>query len=237
MKAGKLEYFARRLKALEAEDREASERITDKLHTPLAETTDELSLYDNHPADIGDVTYERGKDLGFRLFWEDRLAMIREALEAIEDGTYGTCESCGREISLERLEAVPYTTLCQECKNREEALERHPRPIEEDVISPPFGGQNHDTSPLEGGEADDNNAFDGEDSWQAVARYGTSETPSDIGVPGIDDYDDVYIDSWDNIGTVEDYENMPVEKDTDGQLYKDFNGEDDEDSPFNWADK
>ena len=49
---------------------------------------------------------------------------IKQALERIENGTYGICESCGEEISVKRLKARPVTTQCIECKAKEEALEK-----------------------------------------------------------------------------------------------------------------
>jgi DnaK suppressor protein len=52
------------------------------------------------------------------------LAKIGEALERIEKGTYGLCESCGEQIGLKRLEARPVTSMCIECKTEEEERER-----------------------------------------------------------------------------------------------------------------
>lgn len=49
---------------------------------------------------------------------------IRNALECMEDGTYGICELCGEDISFKRLEARPVTTKCIECKLKEEKLEK-----------------------------------------------------------------------------------------------------------------
>lgn len=46
---------------------------------------------------------------------------IEEALARIRQGTYGVCESCGQSISKVRLEAVPWTRLCRECKERQQA--------------------------------------------------------------------------------------------------------------------
>ncbi|MCC9077479.1 TraR/DksA C4-type zinc finger protein [Litorilinea aerophila] len=46
------------------------------------------------------------------------LAQIDEALQRLEDGTYGRCESCGEPIPPERLEALPYATLCVICQER-----------------------------------------------------------------------------------------------------------------------
>ena len=48
---------------------------------------------------------------------------IDQALARLENGTYGICEACEEEISLERLKARPVTTLCIECKRKEEKLE------------------------------------------------------------------------------------------------------------------
>ena len=48
---------------------------------------------------------------------------IRNALERIENETYGICESCGEDISQERLEARPVTTKCILCKEEEERQE------------------------------------------------------------------------------------------------------------------
>lgn len=220
-----IQHFRKQLVALQEKEQDRAAYIAEGLRTSLRDSIDELSLYDNHPADIGDATFEREKDLGFKFYFEDKLAMIAEALEAIAEGKYGICESCGNTISVERLEVVPYTTLCLDCKRDEESLERHPRPIEEDVVQPPFGGNY-------GGH--DELGFDGEDAWQAVARFGTSDSPSDIG--SVTDYDDTYVNSQEDIGLVEEYEGIAAHKDVDGQLYKDFGGEvNDEDSPFNYA--
>jgi len=49
---------------------------------------------------------------------------IKEALERIEDGTYGICEGCGEEISIPRLKARPVTTLCIDCKSKQEEQEK-----------------------------------------------------------------------------------------------------------------
>ena len=51
------------------------------------------------------------------------LPKIELALEKIENGTYGTCEGCGKDISVERLMARPVTTLCIQCKIDQEAME------------------------------------------------------------------------------------------------------------------
>jgi len=52
------------------------------------------------------------------------LKKIDEAISRIDSGVYGVCESCGEQISVKRLEARPVTTLCIECKTRQEEEEK-----------------------------------------------------------------------------------------------------------------
>jgi YteA family regulatory protein len=188
------------------------------LGIPLRDSVGELSAYDNHPADLGSETFERSKDLALREQGEHHLRKIDDALEHINNGKYGLCDQCGREISLERLMAVPETILCKDCKEAEEHLpDRHIRPIEEDVISPPFGGQLNDQI-----------MFDGEDAWQSVARYGTSETPQDLGTNEVHDYDHIYVDADENLGAVDIVDQIRYKKDRDGVYYQDFEGKSEE---------
>jgi DnaK suppressor protein len=67
-------------------------------------------------------------DRNFMLRIRDResklIKKIKEALERIENDTYGICETCGEDITLKRLKARPVTTQCIDCKSKEEALEK-----------------------------------------------------------------------------------------------------------------
>ena len=56
------------------------------------------------------------------------LKKIDEALERIGKKTFGTCESCGEEIGLKRLKARPVTTLCIDCKTKQEEEEKIRQP-------------------------------------------------------------------------------------------------------------
>lgn len=80
----------------------------------LTEETGELlsGSQDNHMADTATETYERELDEGLEEDAREQLRQVEEALERIEAGEYGRCTSCGKEIPAERLEAVPWTTLC-----------------------------------------------------------------------------------------------------------------------------
>jgi RNA polymerase-binding transcription factor DksA len=74
----------------------------------------ELSSYDQHQADMGTETFEREKDLSILEQVEAELADVEHALRRLDDGTYGTCEVCGKAIPDERLEAMPAARLCLE---------------------------------------------------------------------------------------------------------------------------
>ncbi len=50
---------------------------------------------------------------------KERLEDVKSALQKIENGTYGVCEKCGKEIEREVLEASPESALCKSCKNKE----------------------------------------------------------------------------------------------------------------------
>ena len=67
-------------------------------------------------------------DQNFMLRLKEReqklLKKIDEALDRITQGTFGVCESCGGEISFKRLRARPVTTLCIECKTKQEEDEK-----------------------------------------------------------------------------------------------------------------
>ena len=79
----------------------------------LEEESGELvSAADNHLADAASETYERELDEGLEEDAREQLRQIETALGRIESGEYGTCEVCGKEIPVERLEAMPSATLC-----------------------------------------------------------------------------------------------------------------------------
>jgi len=78
------------------------------------------STGDNHLADTATDMYDRELDEGLGDDAERHLGEIDAALQRIEDGTYGICSACGREIDAERLEAVPWTTLCIDDKRKQE---------------------------------------------------------------------------------------------------------------------
>jgi len=72
----------------------------------------ELSNVDQHPGDLGSETFEHEKNLSLLEQVSDELLQIEAAFQRVEQGTYGTCQACGRPIGSERLEALPATRFC-----------------------------------------------------------------------------------------------------------------------------
>ena len=106
--------MSRNLRRLE---REIVERLNieyDSLHNMIQSTAgkDEIDLAEEH------VDRETLEMLGQRD--RDRLARISAAIRRINTSGYGRCQQCGRQISEQRLEAIPDAVLCYECKNSRE---------------------------------------------------------------------------------------------------------------------
>lgn len=184
------------------------------LNVSLADSTSELSSYDNHPADLGDETFERSKDLALREGAHLASERIDKALEAIEQGTYGTCSRCGKAIDPGRLAVLPEAITCVDCSHKFHEGDRTPRPVEEDVLSPPFNIQSLQNNQ---GEAPNQTIFDGEDTWQEVARFGSSDTPQDE--PDSLEYPNIYVDEDEDRGSVDYVDSIPYERGEDGMIY------------------
>ena len=62
--------------------------------------------------------FEQQRDLALRDRSRLELHAVETAIRAVEDGTYGTCTSCGKSIAVERLEAIPWAALCIDCARK-----------------------------------------------------------------------------------------------------------------------
>jgi DnaK suppressor protein len=87
--------------------------IADRLGDAIGDAGDDQ-------ADVGAKAYEREHELALTHNARELLAQTERALARIEEGTYGTCESCGEPIGKARLQAFPRAVLCVTCKQREE---------------------------------------------------------------------------------------------------------------------
>ena len=76
------------------------------------------------PLDRATVESDRIWTLRIRERESMLIKQIRQSLEDIENGDYGICEDCGEDISIERLNARPVTSLCIGCKTKRESMEK-----------------------------------------------------------------------------------------------------------------
>jgi RNA polymerase-binding protein DksA len=101
------------------EERDRVKRAIDHLHDEhpgsIEDETDELATAgDNHMGDMASATLDREIDYSLGENAQQHLEEIDAALKRIDDGTYGRCVVGGEEIGEERLEAMPWTSLCIE---------------------------------------------------------------------------------------------------------------------------
>ena len=100
-----LEEQERLMNAVDFLDRENPGSIADELG-------DIVTSGDNNLGDTATATYDRELDQSLEEGAQQTLDAIKDALRKIEDGSYGTCEVCGRPIAPERLAAMPWARLC-----------------------------------------------------------------------------------------------------------------------------
>jgi DnaK suppressor protein len=87
----------------------------------------DMPKLDGSYADLFDwAAFNSQRDINLRIREQecDLINEIMDALEKLEDGTYGICEECQEDISEKRLWASPMTTLCMECKAKQEERQR-----------------------------------------------------------------------------------------------------------------
>ena len=105
----------------------AREQLLETKNKLLGEIDSEMRAEREGNKDEGMDTYdlaseERDREINFILSDRERvkLKQIDDALERLDDGSYGVCESCGLEIAEERLVAMPFSRLCRDCQQDEE---------------------------------------------------------------------------------------------------------------------
>ncbi len=97
--------------------------LTEAEHTLTSKISSEKESFPD-PTDQAVAELDNNFVLRLRGREQKLLKKIDEAISRIDSGSYGICESCGEQISLKRLEARPVTTLCIECKTRQEEEEK-----------------------------------------------------------------------------------------------------------------
>jgi DnaK suppressor protein len=122
-------------KALLDELRQRLERDRDNLRAEIRQIEDqevhaenqydpEFSGYGNHMAETGTEIYEQERNLTLEQTLKQQLAEVEHALAKFDEGTYGICDTCRKDIALERLQALPQAALCINCKGRQETQRR-----------------------------------------------------------------------------------------------------------------
>ncbi|HPJ97276.1 MAG TPA: RNA polymerase-binding protein DksA [Syntrophales bacterium] len=116
MKPDKLAFFRFMLtqkinELLDGAEKTVSEMTNEKVNFP-------------DPTDRASLESDRNFELRIRDRERKLIAKMQEAIKRIDDGTFGVCEACGGPISEKRLMARPVTTLCIECKTKQEKLEK-----------------------------------------------------------------------------------------------------------------
>ena len=116
MKKKDLDYFKELL----------SQKIEDLLNQADDTVSGMTSPKENFPDPTDRATLESNRNFMLRI--RDResklIKKIKKALARIETGTFGICESCGEDISIQRLKARPVTTQCIDCKTLDEIKEK-----------------------------------------------------------------------------------------------------------------
>ena len=109
-----LEEQERLMNAVDFLDRENPGSISDELG-------DIVTSGDDNLGDTATATFDRELDQGLEEGAQQTLAAISDALAKIDDGTFGTCEVCGKPIGEDRLAAIPWARLCIDDQRKADA--------------------------------------------------------------------------------------------------------------------
>lgn len=124
MKKADMNKFKKLLLKRRAALLEEMDELREDSTNTIKDSTGDLSSYSYHMADLGTDSQEREKKFLLASKSGRFLYHIDQALRRIEEGTYGKCHSCGKDISKSRLEAVPHARFCIKCKEAEEKQKR-----------------------------------------------------------------------------------------------------------------
>lgn len=207
--------YLKLIEKLRKEKTDSIETATELFNGDMKESLGELSVIDNHPADIGTEVYQRSQDVAQRDRLLHKVETIDATLERFEKGEYTKCEHCGQKIPFQRLQVLPHTTVCIDCSREEEQEEQHSlhrEPVENEILNRPFSRTFNDGT--------DRVGFDGEDAWQAVARYGTADSLQDLGTNrDVSDPNDLYEDSDEVIGAAQQVETIETQREPDNMIH------------------
>ena len=94
--------------------------IARDVSTTPRDASGDLSAYTVHMADMAADTYERELSMNIVSSEQEILYQIDDALKRLDDGSFGLCQQCNQPITMSRLRAVPYASLCIACQRSKE---------------------------------------------------------------------------------------------------------------------
>ncbi len=112
-----LEHFRKRIMEMRRDLLADMGNLRENTHIANESASTSDSTYAYHMADVGTDQAEREKAYYWLARENNYLRYLDRALQMIEDGTFGICQTCGNLINKERLEEVPHTTSCFSCKS------------------------------------------------------------------------------------------------------------------------
>ena len=92
----------------------------DTLKKSQKDASGDISGYTYHMADVATDTYDREFSLSIASSEREVLYELNDALKKIDEGAFGICEECKRQIAKNRLKAVPFARLCVACQEKRE---------------------------------------------------------------------------------------------------------------------
>ncbi len=201
MNKEELQYYKNKLNEEKNRVNKLIKQLDDNGMTKFnSENGGELSFYDNHPADLGSENFEVEKGRALEANEMSVIDKINDALSYIEDGSYGKCKVCGKDIDKERLDFLPYAVNCINCQDTISDVQTYnsnQRVVEESVIGKPF---THKSKHYNNNQT----SFDEEDSYQSVGRFNEVRNSPEYDY----DYDDkTYVEEIEKISN-EQYKNQ-----------------------------
>lgn len=97
-------------------------KIAQEMGTKLDEDPRMSTLSTLDIGDLSQLDFDENIDYTLLNMQIERLREVEDALDRLEEGTYGICEECGEAINLERLKILPFTTYCVRCQGRRERM-------------------------------------------------------------------------------------------------------------------
>jgi len=95
-------------------------RVREELGKKMVEDLESLLGSGSELGDLSSLDLERDVDYEVLTMYTENIKDIDEALDRVDEGTYGVCEECGEEIGEKRLQAIPFALYCLECQREKE---------------------------------------------------------------------------------------------------------------------